>query len=106
MTGVGSPGRFTGRVAIVTGSTAEPSIGRACAIRLARDGASVVINGRDQERLDAAARTMRAEGFAVVGVAGSIAIDPTADVACASRSDSHDVPPFVDFHTPPCAKPA
>ena len=33
--------RFAGKVAIVTGSTADPSIGRSCAARLARDGTSV-----------------------------------------------------------------
>src|SRR5579872_4731710 len=40
--------RFAGKVAVVTGSTADPSIGRASALRLAQKGASVVINGRDQ----------------------------------------------------------
>jgi len=79
VTGDGAAGRFTGRVAVVTGSTAEPSIGRACATRLGRDGASVVINGRDQERLDAAARALRAEGFDVVGVAGSMETESAAE---------------------------
>jgi NAD(P)-dependent dehydrogenase (short-subunit alcohol dehydrogenase family) len=63
--------RFSGQVAIVTGSTADPSIGRACAVRLAREGASVVINGRNPERVATAERTMRAEGLEVVGVVGS-----------------------------------
>ena len=71
--------RFTGKVAIVTGSTAEPSIGRSCAIRLAREGASVVINGRDQERLDSAVRAMGAEGFAVIGVAGPMETETAAE---------------------------
>jgi 3-oxoacyl-[acyl-carrier protein] reductase len=71
--------RFTGKVAIVTGSTAEPSIGRSCAIRLAREGASVVINGRDQERLDSAVRAMGAEGFDVVGVVGSMETESAAE---------------------------
>jgi len=75
----GSPQRFTGKVAIVTGSTADPSIGRSCAIRLAREGASVVINGRDQERLDSAAGAMRAEGFDVVGVVGSMETESAAE---------------------------
>ena len=39
---VGRVRRFSGRVAIVTGSTADPSIGRSSAFRLAREGASVV----------------------------------------------------------------
>ncbi|MGH9917881.1 MAG: SDR family NAD(P)-dependent oxidoreductase [Nitrososphaerales archaeon] len=64
--------RFSGRVAIVPGSSADPSIGRACAYRLAREGASIVINGRDASRLDAAERAFLAEGLEVTAVAGSM----------------------------------
>jgi 3-oxoacyl-[acyl-carrier protein] reductase len=63
--------RFAGKVAVVTGSSAEPSIGFACARRLAREGASVVINGRDPARLASAEAALVAEGLAVSGVAGS-----------------------------------
>lgn len=48
---------LTGRKAVVTGSTA--GIGRAIAEGLARAGAAVVINGRTQERVDAALRELR-----------------------------------------------
>src|SRR5580704_4469054 len=64
--------RFSGRVAIVTGSTAVPSIGRSCALRLAHHGAPVVINGRDEGRVASAEAAFRADGLAVVGVAGSM----------------------------------
>ena len=70
------PQRFSGQVAIVTGSTAEPSIGRSCAFRLAREGASVVVNGRDAGRVEATEDALRAEGFAVCGVAGSMDTEP------------------------------
>ncbi len=69
--------RFTGQVAIVTGSSADPSIGRSCALRLAREGASVVINGRDAAALAAAEAALRAEGLAVFAVAGSMEDDST-----------------------------
>ena len=75
----GSPGgdqRFSGQVAIVTGSTADPSIGRSCAARLAREGASVVINGRNADRVAATEAALRSEGLAVVGVAGSMDTEP------------------------------
>jgi NAD(P)-dependent dehydrogenase (short-subunit alcohol dehydrogenase family) len=64
--------RFSGRVAIVTGSTADPSIGRSSAHRLAREGASVVINGRDEDRVRSTEEAFRAEGLDVLGVVGSM----------------------------------
>lgn len=67
--------RFSGRVAVVTGSTADPSIGRSCAHRLAREGASVLINGRREDRVAETERVLRAEGLDVVGVAGSMDTD-------------------------------
>jgi NAD(P)-dependent dehydrogenase (short-subunit alcohol dehydrogenase family) len=71
--------RFAGQVAVVTGSTADPSIGRSCALRLAREGASVVLNGRDAERVAATEAALRDEGLVVVGVVGSM--DSEAGVA-------------------------
>ncbi len=62
-----------GRKAIVTGSTA--GIGRAIAEGMARAGAAVVINGRTQERVDAALREMRTllPGAELTGVAADVA---------------------------------
>ena len=54
---------LTGRRALVTGSS--QGIGMALARGLAAAGAQVVLNGRDEARLDAAAAALRAEGFAV-----------------------------------------
>jgi 3-oxoacyl-[acyl-carrier protein] reductase len=71
-------GRFGGRVAIVTGASHEPSIGRATAERLAREGASVVINARDVAALADAERALRREGLEVTAVAGSTEDDATA----------------------------
>jgi NAD(P)-dependent dehydrogenase (short-subunit alcohol dehydrogenase family) len=68
--------RFSGKVAIVTGSTADPSIGRSCASRLAGEGASVVINGRDERRVESMERELRSEGYRVVGVVGSMDTEP------------------------------
>jgi NAD(P)-dependent dehydrogenase (short-subunit alcohol dehydrogenase family) len=68
--------RFSGQVAIVTGSTADPSIGRSCAFRLAQEGASVVINGRDADRVASTEANLRSEGFAAIGVVGSMDDEP------------------------------
>lgn len=64
--------RFASQVAIVTGSTADPSIGRSCAYRLAREGASVVVNGRDADRVGSTESALRSDGFAAIGVVGSM----------------------------------
>ena len=37
---------LNGKVALVTGSAGRRGIGRACAVRLAKEGADVVVNGR------------------------------------------------------------
>ncbi len=62
--------RFEGRVAIVTGASYDPSIGRATATALAREGASVVINGRKEKPLAEAEAAMRGEGLEVRALRG------------------------------------
>ncbi|WP_270939240.1 SDR family oxidoreductase [Falsiroseomonas oryzae] len=52
---------LTGRVALVTG--ASRGLGAAMSLGLARAGAEVILNGRDQATLDAQAEAMRAEGL-------------------------------------------
>jgi NAD(P)-dependent dehydrogenase (short-subunit alcohol dehydrogenase family) len=64
-------GRFADKVAIVTGSSANPSIGHSCALRLGREGASVVINGRKADQLAAAEAELSGEGVSVAAVEGS-----------------------------------
>ncbi len=54
---------LSGRVALVTG--ASRGLGAAMSLGLARAGAEVILNGRDQATLDAQAAAMRAEGLAV-----------------------------------------
>ena len=70
---------LTGRVALVTGSSR--GIGNALARGLAEAGATVVLNGLDQERL-AAAEAVLAADF-VPGQIRSLAFDVTSDKAAA-----------------------
>jgi 3-oxoacyl-[acyl-carrier protein] reductase len=67
------PRRFDGKVGIVTGSS--KGIGRACAERLARDGAAVVLNARTADELEQAAKELIAEGLTVATVAADL-VDP------------------------------
>ena len=60
---------LSGRVALVTG--ASQGIGRACAIRLARAGASVAVAARNQEKLNEVVNEITAAG----GKAASFVID-------------------------------
>ncbi|MFY9512185.1 MAG: glucose 1-dehydrogenase [Rubrivivax sp.] len=57
--------RLDGRVALVTGSSA--GIGLALARGLGQAGATLVLNGRDGARLDAAVARLRSEGLQVQG---------------------------------------
>ncbi len=52
--------RFTGKVAIVTGST--QGLGEGIAIRLAREGASVIVNGRARTKGEAVVARLRDMG--------------------------------------------
>jgi NAD(P)-dependent dehydrogenase (short-subunit alcohol dehydrogenase family) len=61
---------LSGKTALVTGSTA--GIGHAIAKGLAASGASVVINGRGQDKVDAAVRKLEAAGGKVRGVAADV----------------------------------
>ncbi|HSA49216.1 MAG TPA: SDR family NAD(P)-dependent oxidoreductase, partial [Yinghuangia sp.] len=72
---------LTGRTALVTGSS--QGIGLAIASGLARSGARVVVNGRDQGKVDAAVEEVRDRGAAadVLGIAADLASDEgTAEV--------------------------
>lgn len=76
--------RFAGKVAIVTGASLDPSIGLATARGLALEGASVVINGRRAEELDAACAGLREQGLSVAAVRG----DANEEQVCAALVDS------------------
>ena len=60
---------FSGRTALVTGSTS--GIGRATAVKLAAAGAHVIISGRNAERGDATVTAIRAAG----GTADFVAVE-------------------------------
>ncbi len=64
-------GALTGKIALVTG--AGKNIGRAIALTLARDGATVAVNGRsDAAAVDEVVATIRAAGGSAVGVMGDV----------------------------------
>ncbi len=68
--------RLADRTALVTGSS--QGIGKAIAQRLARDGARVVVHGRDTAKAEAAAAAIRAEGGTAAVVTGDLAEGDTA----------------------------
>jgi 3-oxoacyl-[acyl-carrier protein] reductase len=74
---------LAGRHAIVAASST--GLGFACARSLAREGVHVVINGRDRQRLEDAASTLRAESNATVeAVAGDVADQATRSALLAT----------------------
>jgi NAD(P)-dependent dehydrogenase (short-subunit alcohol dehydrogenase family) len=62
---------LSGRVALVTGSSS--GIGRAIAMRFARDGADVVVNGRDQKKIDGVVKEITALRRRAVGIRADVA---------------------------------
>ena len=91
-----------GRRAIVC--AASRGLGRASAFSLARNGAALVINGRDAQVLEETAQAIREEtGVAVETVAGDIS-DPAVQAAMIEASPEPDIlvnnnggPPRRDF---------
>ncbi len=70
-------GRLDDRVAIVTGS--GRGIGRATALRLARDGAAVVVNDLDEHVAHEVAKEIEAAGGRAIAVVGNCAHRREAD---------------------------
>ncbi len=68
---------FEGRVVVITGSSR--GIGFKTARQFLAEGASVVLNGRNQERLDQALRALDPEGSRTLAVRGDMSLDADAD---------------------------
>ncbi|MGH9798470.1 MAG: SDR family NAD(P)-dependent oxidoreductase, partial [Candidatus Polarisedimenticolia bacterium] len=69
--GIGDPGPMHGKIAVVTGG--GRNLGQAIALRLAREGSSVVLAGRGRADLDLTARAIRSLGCEAASVAADIA---------------------------------
>ena len=67
-----APKRLAGKTALVTGSTR--GLGRTTAEWLARDGADVIVHGREQTAVDTAAEEIRVLGVKVRVIAADLAL--------------------------------
>jgi gluconate 5-dehydrogenase len=80
---------LAGRRALITGSS--QGIGLALAEGLAAAGAAIVLNGRDADRVEAAAQAMRGRGFEVTAAAFDVT-DPAAVRAGVDRIEADTGP--------------
>src|SRR4051794_12473285 len=65
-------GRLVGKTALVTGSTR--GLGRTIAEWLAREGAAIVVSGREQEAVDASVAGIQALGVHSIGIPADLSI--------------------------------
>ena len=76
--------QLKGKLALVTGSTA--GIGLAIAKTLAREGARVIVNGRQQAAVDSAVAAIQQEtGGVVLGFAGDLSKAEVAEALAAQQ---------------------
>jgi 3-oxoacyl-[acyl-carrier protein] reductase len=93
---------ISGRYALVCASS--QGLGKACALELAKAGCTVVINGRDADKLEAVAEEIRAAtGAIIITVAGDVSLAATqsALISAVPQVDilvnNNGGPPFRDF---------
>lgn len=79
-------GKLVDKVALITGATA--GIGKASALALAQEGASLVLVARRQSRLDTTAAAVEEAGGKAVTVAGDARQEETALQAVAAAKDT------------------
>lgn len=81
-------GKLSGKVALVTGS--GRGIGRGIALKLAREGAKLVVNDLDAEPGNAMVREIEALGGEAVAVNGDVAASDFGDRIVAAAIDAYD----------------
>jgi 3-oxoacyl-[acyl-carrier protein] reductase len=62
--------RLSGKTALVTGSSS--GIGRAIALRFASEGAELVVNGRDERKIQSVVKEAQASGRRVLGIRANV----------------------------------
>ena len=93
---------ISGRYALVCASS--QGLGKACALELAKAGCTVVINGRDTDKLESVAEEIRAAtGAIIITVAGDVSLAETQNalIGAVPQVDilvnNNGGPPYRDF---------
>lgn len=87
------PVTLKNKIALITGS--GRGIGRALAIKLAAEGAKVVVNDLDQQPADEVVSTIRSLGGEAVAFCGNVTTDDFAEEFLAAAKNSYGIPDIL-----------
>ena len=90
-------GRFDGKVALITGAGGMKGIGRACALKLAAEGADLVLSDFKREAAGLPPQEAKAKGMSLEEYRAKIVADTGRNIPLGRMAEPEDVANMVAF---------